>query len=337
MVVPTGPDYAAPYTLHVYSNLVQVPTLVLNQHGTVETGLQLSDFRMQLDAGPSFAPLSYRVEGKDPLNMALVVDVSAAVAPKQLARFQQNFRVAVSSLFTQEDKLSLYAINCVLGRSRVLQMAATDSGIPHLLDEVIEKAKTGKADTADTGCAGQRRLWDAVALAVKHLESAPGRRVVLVLSDGADQVSMNNWNEVREFAAGLGVAVFGIRSQPMLLSPNRAGGLQSAREDVFDLLCGGTGGVAFMPKHGDLEAGVAEAMQMIRGRYVLEFQRPRNSTAGHHLIEVKVPDRKAMVRPGGVAVKLMNASIANDPSTVPMDDSKAPSVGNRRPLDAWPR
>jgi hypothetical protein len=61
-------------TLHVYTNLAQVPTLVLTKRHEEMTPVPPAQFRRSLDSGPAVPPTHERVEGDDPISMAILID-----------------------------------------------------------------------------------------------------------------------------------------------------------------------------------------------------------------------------------------------------------------------
>ncbi len=72
---PAAQDASTP-TLHVYPNLLQIPTLVVDQDHEPVTGIPESRFFVSLDGGPRFRITHARLEGDDPISLAIVLDVS---------------------------------------------------------------------------------------------------------------------------------------------------------------------------------------------------------------------------------------------------------------------
>lgn len=336
-VVPSTPG--SPYTLHVYANRVQVPTLVVDRKYATERGLGADAFSVRLDAGPKFHPLAVRVEGDDPLTVALVVDATRAVGPEMLANLELELNELPDGLLTERDHVSVYAVDCAMLQSSGLNMPATGEGLRKALQSVLGDGKLHTSGAAP-GCDDSRRLWDAVAVAARGMGSLPGRRVMIVVADGVDHGSVNHFKQVLEYVDSLDVTVVGIRSGgpplpgPTVVKTGNEDKLTRGTEDPFSLLCAGSGGFVLDTNGDTVAAALEKAIRLVRERYVLEFLRPRNSAAGIHLIDVTVSDRKAVVRPGGVLVELENADLAKDPSVVPTDQSRAPVLGTRRALSA---
>src|SRR5450631_3194961 len=74
-----APEDATVPTLHAYADLVQVPTLVLS---TIDfrpaTWVDQRKFSVSFDGGPKFHVTHARLEGDDPLSVAILLDVNRA-------------------------------------------------------------------------------------------------------------------------------------------------------------------------------------------------------------------------------------------------------------------
>lgn len=104
----------------------------------------------------------------------------------------------------------------------------------------------------------------------------------------------------------------------------------------FGLLCGGTGGLLIGSAASDVGVSLQRVIQMLRGRYILEFPRPQNGSAGMHMIEVTTSDVSALVRTSGVTVPLEDKALAADTHTVHKDTSHDPVVGSHQSTVAKP-
>jgi hypothetical protein len=69
---------------------------------------------------------------------------------------------------------------------------------------------------------------------------------------------------------------------------------------------------------------------MLRERYIVEFPRPSNSTAGEHDMQVKIEKGIYKIRPSGVSVPLPDPAWAADPTTIQAGPSQAPEEGTRK-------
>ncbi len=79
-----------------------------------------------------------------------------------------------------------------------------------------------------------------------------------------------------------------------------------------------------------LQSVLGQFVAMVRERYVVEFPRPSNSTAGTHDMQVKVGSASYFIRPAGVSLPLPDPTLAADPTTVQSDPALAPEQGTRK-------
>jgi hypothetical protein len=69
----------------------------------------------------------------------------------------------------------------------------------------------------------------------------------------------------------------------------------------------------------------------LRERYIVEFPRPSNGTAGKHGMEVRIGRGGGyFVRSTGIAMPMPDAAVLTDPTTVSSGPKEAPVEGTRR-------
>ena len=161
------------------------------------------------------------------------------------------------------------------------------------------------------------------------MEGASGRRVLLVLSPGIDHGSVNRPDILRHSLAGQGATVFGA-----VPAEFRGASVSTFadHDQPFALLCGGTGGLMVAVNRGALASWLGDTLRLLRERYVLEFARPANESAGLHQLDVKTEKQSDHVYVSGVTVPLRDAKLAQDPYTIPNAPDRAPVVGTRKML-----
>ncbi|HMF52860.1 MAG TPA: hypothetical protein VK593_00825 [Edaphobacter sp.] len=325
---PADQNEAVP-TLHAYADLVQMPTLVLNQdRKRIEPRIDERRFSISVDSGPWFQVTHVRSQGDDPISLSILLDPGAVDLMPNLDR---EIAGLVPNLLTPRDRVSLYGLACNLTRS--LNDAPADSA--RLLARVDALVTPWMALRGrEPRCTQQPiRLWDALGFVAKQMEALPGRRVILVISDGDDKGSVRTWNEVRAYAQVVSIAVFGIIRTQVLGSSVTAP--MPARNDAYPFLsiCELSGGMLMPTMPGLMEKTLQRFMTMLRERYVLEFSRPSNSTQGAHSVQIKIAGGNSnFIRSTGVSALLPDDAVLNDPTTVPSDPSRAPEQGKRRVL-----
>lgn len=111
---PSAHDEPVP-TLHVYADLVQMPTLVLSQNRTrIEPRVGERRFSIRVDSGPWFRVTHVRPEGDDPISLSILLDPSAMDLMPNVSR---EIADLAPIFLTPRDHVSLYSLGCGLTRS----------------------------------------------------------------------------------------------------------------------------------------------------------------------------------------------------------------------------
>ncbi len=331
------PETEHPYTLHVYEDLIQIPSLVMDRlHGPLE-GLEAKDFTLRLDNGPPFHPQHVRTQGDDAVSFAVFLDDRVSSDTGLLEHPERIAAGLPRDLFRAGDRMTVYALDCNLVRT-ANQVAATPAALEDAIDGALSlPALHGGPAAARRSCTKRVELWDALGAIGQQLRSAPGRRVLLAITDGVDAGSRNTWAHLRRYLNDYSIAVFGLRPVPVTV-PDLMSGVPRGRwrrphqEDGFNYLCTGSGGFMLEGIPGDLSSLVQREVEMMRNRYILEFSRPSNESIGMHQMDVSVPARHALVYTTGIAVPVADVKRKVDPNTVPNDPTQAPVIGNRKVL-----
>jgi hypothetical protein len=342
VTVPQVADSGVP-TLHVYANLVQVPTLVLTMNqDLIDKPIAESRFSVSIDSGRWFRATHVRREGDDPISLSILVDMSGETAA--LPKIGDAIGNLAPVSLHAKDRVSVYALGCSLVRSlddMPPYRAVLKSGVA----AVLERSMVRKSNQPEKNCGFRGHLWDGLAQVAIALSASPGRRVILVITDGRDTGSKNSWNEVRYFAQTKGIAVFALKYAPVastgmgnyLAGRGRyppGGGDASAVEEPLISVCELSGGIVMrMNDPTALSKSLERFVTMVRERYIVEFPRAANSTAGEHDLEVRIDKGGYIkIRPSGVSMPIPDAALMSDPTTVPSDPSRTPEQGKRKPL-----
>jgi hypothetical protein len=325
---PAGVQNQTPvFTLKVYTNLVQVPTLVLDHDQEPLPPIDFRRFQVSLDGGKKFAPTHVRIEGDDPLDLAIVVDVSGTQR-EGLAQNVTDAAAAMAAKFLYpQDRVSIYTLSCNLLRT-AYESPPDPPGVRNAIQEGLNSPKLGKT-SAGASCGQKVYLWGALTAIINDLHEATGRRAILVISEGHDDGSVVSWAALHGYAAAEGVAMFGLRDPDKIWPPT----WQRDRTDPFRSLCESTGGIVMEGGKRDVEKRMDQWVKMLRGRYVVEFPRPQQLSGLQHNIEVSVKrDGLAFVTLAGVSVSLPDRKLMSDPNYVPSQEGADIPVGKRRPL-----
>jgi hypothetical protein len=325
----TSPANDAPITtLHVYTNLAQVPTLVLTKRHKEMTPVPPAQFRLSLDSGPAVPPTHVRVEGDDPISMAILIDT---MVPKSelLPQVQEAVTGLARGSLGPQDRVSIYAMGCdlTLAADQITPDAKSlESAMNTAMAAWAIRQRAGSGVTVSNAHSRAcKPLWDALSYVTEKLHQQPGRRVLVTISDGADSGSNKaTWWTVQERAQIESVAIFGVLTTG-----------SADPEDPFDIICELTGGVELFATKRTLDQTLQELVTMVRHRYILEFPRSDDFKPGHHSIAVSILKSKAYIRTTGVTFPVANPKVLADPTTV-HPEVEAPKPGARRVLPPPP-
>ncbi len=328
-------------TLHVYTNLVQVPTLVLTMtQARVDKPIAGNRFSVSIDSGPWFRTTHVRQEGDDPISLSVLLDVSGDAADLMPKMGDALGRLAPLSLHPR-DRVSVYALDCSLLRS-LYDWPADKVSLEQAVGSALEAWMLRKGTKQTEKCESRGHLWDGLGSVATTLSELPGRRVILLVTDGRDTGSRNSWSALVEFAQWRGIAIFGLKVVPASLvgmgsyrggrggySPGFGGYL--GVEDLLNSVCQLSGGTVMSMEGAAALPGTLERfVRMLRERYIVEFPRPSKSTAGEHGMEVKIDKGAYFIRPSGVSMPLPDPGLMADPTTIQTGPSQTPEEGKRK-------
>jgi hypothetical protein len=304
-------------TLRVYPNLVQIPTLVLGNNHQAVPPIAESRFFVSIDGGPKFRVTHARLEGNDPISLAILLDLSQGEGDL-MGRIDDGIAGLAPLSLTARDQLSVYALDCQLHRSSV-DNPPDRAAVKQAVDSVLKPWNAVRDGPQSARCSNRLYFWDAVTVVTKELRAQPGLRVMLVVSDGVDGGSRNNWNLAREYAATGGVAIFGLTDKA-----------NAFVEDPFNSVCQLSGGILLTASPHDLAKQLQLFMTMVRGRYIVEFPHPVSTKPMHFVMDMTIARSHNFIRPAGATVSVDDPKILNDPMTIVPDATYRPQVGNRK-------
>ena len=315
-------ESASSPTLHVYTNLVQIPTLVLGHGRKPIARIDERKFFVSLDGGRKLRATHARLEGDDPISLTILMDLSQS-DPGIILRADQAIASLAPLSLHAKDEVSIYGLDCQL--IHPAHQGTTDAvTLKRQVDLVLQQSQSRDQRDMKRTCQNPLYLRDSLATIVQTLSKRPGRRVILAVTDGVDRGSRNSWNALSFFAQARSVAIFGL-VQPADLR-------NTQNEAPFNDLCQLSGGIVLPTSANDLGRQLAWAVTLIRGRYIVEFPRPVTTIGGPHILEITISSRDVFIRPAGAAFPIDDPAILNDPTTVPPDLSRTPELGNRKVL-----
>ena len=130
------------------------------------------------------------------------------------------------------------------------------------------------------------RLWDAVDQSIEQLQSADGRKVVVVFTDGDDTASKLGVGKVMDHAREKDVMVYAVGLQTEYFNGQQR--VRSSPDRSLKKLAEDTGGGYFeLKKTADLGETFARVAQELHSQYVLGFS-PEAMDGKIHKLDVRV-------------------------------------------------
>src|SRR6266700_7477409 len=267
------------YTLSVVVEEVQLPISVLDKDGRPVNGLTKNDFAIFEDNVQQQIKVFKHED--IPLSLGLVIDNSGSMRNKRERVNSATLTFARES--NPEDET--FIVN--FDDAAYLEQDFTGS-IGDLIDAL---------DNIDTR--GETALYDAVYLSVDHVKAGKkDKRVLLLISDGEDNVSKYGLNKVIDALRESKVTLYTIG---LLEENDQRGGLfkkppsKKAKDDL-QKFAEITGGQAFFPKNIDeVEELVKHIAHDLRNHYTISYT-PTNAKldGSYREIGVKVNPPKSL-------------------------------------------
>ena len=282
--------------IRVDVDLVVLPATVEDRHGTQVFDLRAGDFTVYEDRIPQRIQL-FRHEDI-PVTVGLVVDHSGSMRPK-LAEVTAGARAFVRSSNTEDQ---MFVVNF----NETVSLGLPDAiGFTTRINELERAIWRAPAE-------GQTALYDAIVKALGRLQ-AGGRdkKVLVVISDGADNASAHSLEQVLQMAERSSAIIYTVglfaREDP------------DANPRVLHRLAQATGGEAFFPKElADVVSICERIARDIRSQYTLGYVSSNAKRDGvYRVVQVAAhgPNRGKLfvrTRPGYFAGKQLSRPEGQD-------------------------
>ncbi len=248
------------------TDLVEVYATVSDDEGRLVTDLTSDEFEVREDGVPQ--QVSVFAAGDQPVSIALAVDRSWSMAGDRLAAAQRGGRELLLEL-GDEDLAMLVAIG-------------SDVDVPAPLTNDRRAVDTA-LQALDAW--GTTALHDAVITAFDAIEPAPGRRALVLVSDGVERHSQQTAEDV----------IARVRASDVLAYPVV---LERKVPPLLDQLATMTGGRAFRVRRArELPGTLRRIASELRHQYLLGYEPARPPEPGEYRrIQVRVTRPKHVVR-----------------------------------------
>lgn len=258
--------------LRVTTNLVTFPFSVRSNDGKYLFGLQKENFRVFEDGVEQ--EIGHFTSVEQPIYVVLLVDTSASTEPK-LPEIKAALQAFIGNLRPRDSVLP------VAFDGQVRPLVAKGTNNRATLNSIIEKIKT---DTGNNGT----KLYDAIENAYQALKRIPGRKAIILFSDGDD-----TWSR-----ATMKSTLCATGESDSLIYPIQYGVSGSAK--YLQALAAETGGRFY--RADDLEMikqSFAAVAEELRRQYSIGYYpKADSSRKGARTIRVEIdrPDAEVMMR-----------------------------------------
>ena len=284
---PTPQVAPKPFTLEVDVDVVSVTAVVFDKAGRPVRGLGTKDVEL-LENGVK-QEVSYFREASSlgdpservPLSVVLVLDTSGSMT--------QNMRFLQEAVLNFVYKLEELDSALVVSFNESVKGSAEFTGDTDRLERFVEGLQAW----------GGTSLYDAIHYSLGRIKDAPGRKALIVFSDGADTTSQLQDRDVVDYARAVEATVYSIGFKG-------SGFAASSPRGFLRKIATETGGQFFSPdKVSELIKVFNEISNELKNHYLLAYMPSREPDGSWREITLKVnrADAQVRVRKGYFAVK----------------------------------
>lgn len=252
--------------------LVRILATVRDGRGALVGHLEREDF-VVTDNGVEQEIAVFERQSAQPLSVAVLLDRSRSTQRErayELTALRRFFQALVRES-SGEDAAALYSFNYEV----VLQVDYTRRLEP--LEAALRRLKSE----------GATAMYDAIYLASRDLERRGGRRVAVVVSDGADTISQTGFHEALEALHRADAVLYAL----LLVPVKGEAGRNLRGENALTQFCSSTGGKMFYPAAPQaLDEAFAEILRDLRTQYLIGYY-PKNvppTRERYHRVRVAV-------------------------------------------------
>lgn len=259
--------------LRVSSNLVPVPTTVVDGRGVATADLTLDDFELRVDG--QLSRISDINRSETPVRLVMLFDNSGSLSAAR--EFEKHAAVRFfQNVLRPIDQAAIYSI------STEISLAQPMTNNVRLLQQTIDGF--GRPE-------GATSLYDGIFAALVYLKPFAGRRVIVIVSDGRDTTSRND----HDFDATL-QRLLGDESQIYVVQTglyDNANVRDLAAERRMEEFAAQTGGAVYIPKTvNDLDTAFSQIAADLAQQYVLSYYPAEDKRDGrYHQIAVRVKNK----------------------------------------------
>jgi Ca-activated chloride channel homolog len=276
--------------IRLKTDLVTVDAAVTDKNGNFIRDLKGDDFVVYEDGAPQkveFFEASEQASLTRPLAVVIAIDISGSIKPEEIAKQ----RAATAQFLKLVQPESVFAILAFNNEIRVLQDFTSD----------LNKINQAFRRIGDTG--GSSKIFGSIDRSVSMLKRAPRfrngrrlRRVVIVMTDGFDNIDPPDQRDLIQRANDAEVTVYSI-TLPSYLPGSGDNRRCMTLLDVSRIVPM-TGGADFSADSRDFTPVFKALAEEIRSSYTVAYYPPESNhhDGRNHQIRVEVKRAGAIVR-----------------------------------------
>lgn len=267
---PTPPPQvkASDDEITVESTLVPIPATVIDATGRAVTTLNAADFELKI--GGEWAEISELTRSETPIRLALLFDNSSSVSIAREFEKEAALKFFRRVIRPEKDLAALYSVSTGVR----LEQAFTADVLS--LTRAIELFPAPEGATA---------LLDAIVAASDYLSGVPGRRVIVIVSDGDDTISDSTFEQTVRSLQIANAQVYIVKTtdfENYKRTGTRRGNAnirQLAAERRMLEIAGQTGGSVFSPvDEREVDEAFRQIISALSQQYILSYY-PENDSA----------------------------------------------------------
>ncbi len=237
--------------------LVLLPASVEDKRGRIVTGLKAGDFRLTEESVPQRIQY-FSVESDEPVAIAFLLDVSGSMRQSgKLDAAKEAIRYFVDQL-RQQDRFALICF----ADDQVSWVTEFTSDRARFIDRLLVQAGYG-----------QTALNDAVAATPKLVdESTNGRKAIVLITDGVDNLSKQTVEQAVATARNVEVPIFTVGFSTLPWEQRKRVKELGVNMDVLRLVADETGGDLFVVQDPDeMKEAVSRISTQLRYQYLIGY------------------------------------------------------------------
>ena len=317
-------------TIHVLSDLIEVPALAFRPPLRPTATLSRNDFAIHLDGGPAFVPEHARIQGSEPLTLVMVVEAD----PKNASVVSQALRSAIDhwtpDILRASDRLSIYVSGCRLVRSLHEQPADLPLRRAQFVD-AFSFANFDAAMQADNKC-HPLATNKVIDVAINQMENTTQWKIVLLIANGEHGADYQAMQRVQDLAAAQGVTIFAVK----YLRDGHFTPLANVGNDGLNRLVSSLGGVTVESSFAGLGTATATVIGLLRQRYILSFPPPASRSAGAHWLQITSRVKGIQVLSSAASAPLIDSAHCGPGNDTWLCTQRRPQYGAENPQQGRP-